>query len=109
MSALLSGIYNNRPPHPEHTFIWDVKRVIEFLTTLPYDSDVSLKDLALKLTMLLALTSASTASEIFRKNTKTSKKGKPRDPIKYIPFDTNKNLCVCQHIDFYLEKNKGMV
>ena len=44
-SALLSGIYNNGPPQPKHTFIWDVKQVIEFLTNLPYDSDPSLKDL----------------------------------------------------------------
>ena len=35
---------------------------IEFLTTLPYDSHLSLLDLTLKLTMLLALTSAARAS-----------------------------------------------
>ena len=64
VSALLSGIFNKRPPQPKYTFIWDVKRVIEFLTTLLYDSDHSLKDLTLKLTILLALTSAARASEI---------------------------------------------
>ena len=110
VSALLSGIFNSRSPQPKYTFIWGVKRVIEFLTTLPYDSDLSLKDLTLKLAMLLALTPAAKASEIcfldtrylikhnsgyifhFGKNTKTSKKGKPRSPIKFIPFGTNKNL-----------------
>ena len=124
MSALLPGIYKNRPPQPKYTFIWDVKQVIEFLTILSYDSDLSLKDLTLKLTVLLALTSATRASEIcyldvryliehnsgynfhFGKSTKTSKKGKPRSPIRFIPFDTNKNLCVCQHVDLYLEKTK---
>ena len=105
LSALLSGVSNSRPLQPNYTFIWNVKRVIEFLTTLPYDSDLSLQDLTLKLTMLLALTSAARASEIcyldtrylikhnsgcifhFGKNTKTSKKGKLRSPIKFIPFD----------------------
>ena len=124
VSALLSGIFNSRPLQPKYTFIWDVKRVIEFLTTLPYDSYLSLKDLTLKLAMLLPLTSAARASEIchldtrylikhnsgyifhFGKNTKTSKKGKLRSPIKCIPFDINKNLCVCYHIDLYLEKTK---
>ena len=62
--AHLSGIFNSRPPQPKYTFIWDVKRVIEFLKTLPYDSDLSLKDLTIKLTMLLTLTSAARASEI---------------------------------------------
>ena len=61
VSALLSGIYNNRSPQPKYTLIRDVKRVTEFLTTLPYDSDISLNDLTLKLTMLLALTSAARA------------------------------------------------
>ena len=124
VSALLPVIYKSTTPQPKYTFIWNVKRVIEFLTPLPYDSDLSLKDLTLKLTMFLALTSATRASEIcyldigylikhnsgynfhFGKNTKTSKKGKPRSPIRFIPFDTNKNLCVCQHIDLYLEKTK---
>ena len=124
VSAFLSVIFNSRPPQPKYTFIWNVKRLIEFLTTLPYDSDLSLKDLTLKLTMLLALTSAARASEIcyldtrylikhnsgyifqFGKTTKTSKKGKLRSAIKFIPFDTNKNLYVCHHIDLYLEKTK---
>ena len=124
VSALLSGIYNNRHPQQKYTFIWDVKQVIEFLTTLPYDCDLSLKDLTLKLTMFLALTPATKVSEIcylnirylikhnsgyifnFGKNTKTSKKEKPRSSIKFIPLDTNKNLCVCHHIDLYLEKTK---
>ena len=74
--------------------------------------------------MLMALTSAATASEIcyldtrylikhnsgyifhFGKNTKASKKGKLRTPIKNIPCDTNKNLCICHNIDLYLEKTK---
>ena len=64
VSALLSGIYNNKSPQPNYTFIWGLKQVIEFLTTLPCDSDPSPRDLTLKLTMLLALTSAARASEI---------------------------------------------
>ena len=62
--GFLPVLFNNRPPQPKYTFIWDVKRIIKFLTTLPYDSDLSLKDLTLKLTVLLALTSAGWASEI---------------------------------------------
>ena len=43
---------------------------------------------------------------LFGKNTKTSKKRKPRSQIKIIPFHSNKNICVCKHIDLYLEKTK---
>ena len=74
--------------------------------------------------MLLTLTSAARASEIcyldtrylikhnsgyifhFGKDTKTTKRGKLRSPIKFIPFDTNENLCACHHIYLYLEKTK---
>ena len=91
---------------------------------MPYDSDLSFKDLTLKLAMIFALTSAARASGIcyldtrylikhnsgsifrFGKNGKISKKGKLTNPIKFIPFDTNKNICVCHHIDLYLEKTK---
>lgn len=33
-------------------------------------------------------------------------KSKPRRTIKYILFEVNKNTCVCDHINFYLEKSQ---
>lgn len=73
--------------------------------------------------MPLALTSAARVSEIsfleikylvkkhpsghifnFDKNTKTSKKGKSTNPIKFAPFEEKKNLCVYQHL--FLKKTK---
>jgi len=70
--------------------------------------------------MLLALTSASRAHEIclldisflvkhhsgyvfyFSNSTKVDKVGKKRPPLKFIPFQEDKNLCVCECIDSYL-------
>ena len=67
--------------------------------------------------MLLALTRLSRAHEIcyldirylirhssgntfhFNKLTKTTRKRNLRSPIKYMDFSSNKNLCVCFHID----------
>ena len=113
MSALLSGIFNNRPPQPKYIFVRDVKRVIEFLTALPYDSDLILKNFTLKLTLTLTSTlrflTKNNSGYIFhfRKNTEISRKGKLRKTIIFIPFDPNKNLlCVCHHIDLYLERKK---
>ena len=74
--------------------------------------------------MLLALTSAGRASDIayldtrylikqpsgyifqFGKNTKTSTRTRLKKPLKFYPFRENKNLCVCHHIDLYLDKMK---
>ena len=45
ISALLAGVYNIRPLQPRYTFIWDAKKVIDFLATLNSKSELSLKDL----------------------------------------------------------------
>ena len=44
-SALLAGVYNIRSPYPRYTFIWDVRKVIDFFATLNSPSELSLKDL----------------------------------------------------------------
>ena len=96
ISALLAGVYNIRTSQPRYSFIWDVKKVIDYLATLNSPSELSLKVRTLKLTMSLALTSeigflnirylikhSSGYTFHFEKNTKTSKKSEPRDPIKF--------------------------
>ena len=45
ISALLAGVYNIRPLQPKYTFIWDAKKVIDFLATLNSKRELSLKDL----------------------------------------------------------------
>ena len=45
ISALLAGVYNIRPAQPRYIFIWYVKKVIDFLTTLNSPRKLSLKDL----------------------------------------------------------------
>ena len=107
ISALLPCVSNIRPLQSMQTFIWDVKKVIDFPATLNSPIELSLKDLTLKLTALLALISAVKASEFgfldirylsksssgytfdFEKNTKTSMRSKPTDPIKFHIFKKN--------------------
>ena len=62
--ALFSGIFNDRPTQRKFDFICDVRRVLDFIITLECDRNLSLKQLTLKLTMLLVLTSATRTSEI---------------------------------------------
>jgi len=120
VSALMAGVYNQRFPKPKYTFIWDVEIVVKFLISMGNNKDLDDKALTLKLTKLLALTSASRAHEIclldisflvkhhsgyvfyFSNSTKVDKVGKKRPPLKFIPFQEDKNLCVCECIDSYL-------
>ena len=62
--ALMSGIFNKRPPQPRHPFIWDVVTVLDFLRKLPGNDLLSDKLLTLKVSMLFSLLSASRMSEI---------------------------------------------
>ena len=60
ISSLMSGIHNKRFPQPKYTFIWDVEKVVSYLSSIDSENCTD-KDLTLKLTMLLALTYAARA------------------------------------------------
>lgn len=55
----LRGIFNIRPPKPRYTEIWDVNTVLKYLRTLSPIKHLSLKDLTLKVVMLMGLTNAA--------------------------------------------------
>ena len=64
--TLLTGVFNLTPPQPRYSSTWDVQIVLEFLKN-NWTGNKSLlnKNLTLKLTLLLAVTSASRASNIY--------------------------------------------
>ena len=62
VSALMTGIFNQRPPKPRYSFVWDVEQVLTYLDQLPSNDHLSDRLLTLKLTMLLALASACRCS-----------------------------------------------
>ena len=61
--ALVSGIFNNRPPQPRYVFVWSVESVINYVKTKwKNNENLSEKYLTYKLVILVALASASRAS-----------------------------------------------
>ena len=58
VSRLMSGIFNRNPALPRYVETWDPQVVISYLKTFPQLCDMTLKELTLKLTMLLALVTA---------------------------------------------------
>ena len=63
--TLQTGAFNQRPPQPRYTFIWDVEIVLVYLkTNMSDNSQLSDKDLTHKLTVLMALSSASRVSSL---------------------------------------------
>ncbi len=51
----MKGIFELRPALPKYSQIWDVSEVLEYLKSLVIPTALSLKQLTLKLTMLLCL------------------------------------------------------
>lgn len=62
VTRLMKGIYNSQPPTPRHTLSWDAGQVISYLKSM--GPSPSLKNLTLKLTMLMALVDANRTSEL---------------------------------------------
>ena len=54
----MRGVFNLRPPKPRYKEIWDVKLVFNYLRKFSPAKSLSLKNLTLKLVMLMALISA---------------------------------------------------
>ena len=118
MSRFMKGIFNLRPPCPRYTSSWDVSAVLEFISAQGENESLSLKQVTLKLTMLMALTSAGRSSDIhgldlkFRKFTpqgveftiakltKTRKSGPPKQ-ILFPSFQSYRVLCPVACLRYY--------
>ena len=122
---LLTGVFNKNPPKPRYTFIWDVEQVLDYIKSLPGNTELSNRLLLLKLTMLLFLTSAGRCHEIcyldipymirtsssikfyFSKITKSWKKGKAPPSLEIKGFPIDKGLCVVSCIEEYLIRSES--
>ena len=58
MHSLLGGIFQSRPPLPRYCKTWDVDLVLQYIGSMGNSQELSLKDLTLKLVMLVVLTTA---------------------------------------------------
>ena len=118
--SLVSGVFNLRPPKPRYMFVSDVKQVLEFLKEKLGDNDqLSNKEVTLKVTILLALTTSSRISALyildlnhmikaseyyefrFHKLHKTWRKGESPPSLKIYAFPSDKTLCVVAVLDCY--------
>ena len=123
--ALMSGVFNKKPPQPRYTTIWDIQVVLNHIKTNWADSKLlSDKQLTYKVTILLAFTSASRASTIhhldtrfmtrtdnryqftFHKIHKSWRREKPSPTIEFYGFKEDKELCIVTTLDEYLNRTR---
>ena len=114
--TLMTGIFNNRPPKRRYNFVWDIEKILNYLSKLSENLSLPIRVLSHKLALLLSLTTASRVSEIcqlnteyiievedkiaftFHKLTKSWRKGRPPLSVEFCAYLQNPKLCVVQAI-----------
>ena len=65
VSRALQGSFNKRPPMPKYTSTWDVSTVVQYVKEeMDNTLGMNIKDLSMKLVVLLALSNAPRASDL---------------------------------------------
>ncbi|XP_074636846.1 uncharacterized protein LOC141894991 [Acropora palmata] len=64
----VKGAFERKPPSRKYYAIWDVRQVLNFLKTMSPNSSLSLMELSLKLSMLLALVSIQRKQTLLQLN-----------------------------------------
>ena len=120
---LLKGVFQSRPPKPKYTEVWDVQVVLTYLATLHPVESLTLKQLTLKLVMLLLLVSGQRGQTIhlldinhmfvndakytfvIPSHLKQSKPGVPNPHVVLESFE-RPSICVVTTLTEYLVRTK---
>ena len=118
----LKGVFELKPSLPRYASIWDVGLVLDYLKTLAPLTELSLKTLTKKLTILLCLLTGQRCQTLTKLDTKlmqvtqekyvftigeklkTTKPGKHMEPIELEAYGDDANLCIVAHLRQYLTK-----
>ena len=64
LKLFMKGAFNKNPPKPKYKCIWDVSIVLNFLKAMADNASLSLRQISLKLTMLITLTTGQRVQTI---------------------------------------------
>ena len=126
VSRFMKGVFKAKPPKPKYYSAWNVARVLDFLKDEEPPEKIPLKMLTLKLTVLLALTTAARAHELacldldfglakmeaweftIPEHMKNSRPGHP--PRKfYLPaFSQDTTICVVRVLEAYTQRTASI-
>ena len=125
IKRLMKGIYNVRTPKPKYKEIWDINVVLEYLQTFKSVKKLTLKELTLKLVILMAISTAcrvDTLSKLTIKDLieekdyiilnlhsplKQQRMGNRLEYVKFKAYE-DKNVCVFTTLKEYLCRTKDL-
>lgn len=126
VNRFMRGVFNLRPPTPRYAMTWDVTVVLQRIRDMEPLHSLSLKDLSLKLVMLMALTQAARIQTLhlllldkisFGVNTVTLwlggniKQCRPKFNVHNIVFKAytqDSSLCVVRTLTEYLDRTESL-
>ena len=122
----MKGVFNLRPTKPRYSVTWNVDKVLDyFRSSLPVEQ-LSLKDLTLKVTMLIALCTAARSQTLrllslsnmtvtddgfmfgFDELLKQSRPGYVTPDVNLRSYTIDKQLCVCIALTEYLSRTRPL-
>jgi len=126
VKRFMKGVFQDRPPMPRYNKIWDVNTLLQYIHSMDDSKDLSLKDLTLKLVMLITLTTAcrgqslhlldleamvkedSSFTFMINSNIKQSKptSSSAHRVIKLKAYPLDSKLCVFYTCSVYIEKTR---
>ena len=122
----LKGVFELKPSLPKYRNIWDVNTVLTYLSSLHPPQDLTLKDLTLKTTMLLALLSGqrcqtlhslSVSSMVLKPDScvftihkllKTSRPGKHVTDLTFTAYPPDSRLCPIVCLSEYVKRTSKL-
>ena len=125
VSRLMKGIFQEKPPRPKYTEIWDVSFVLSYLQSLSPVDKLPLKELTLKLVVLILLVSGQRGQTVHLlsidhmvsvnscytfqivDHLKQSRPGVKNPLIELRPFE-DKTLCVVTTLKEYLRRTQPL-
>lgn len=125
VSRLMKGIFQEKPPRPKYTEIWDVSIVLSYLQSLSPVDKFSLKELTLKLVVLILLVSGQRGQTVHLlsidhmvsmnscytfqivAHLKQSTPGVKNPLVELRPFE-DKTLCVVTTLKEYLTRTQSL-
>ena len=126
VSRFLKGVYQSHTPAPKYNHIWDLSIVLKYLGTLHPVDAITLKNLTLKLLMLLLLVTGKRGQTIHMlsldrmtlteshcefqilHHTKTSKPGNENSHILIRAYNKDKKICPVATLSEYLKRTKSL-
>ena len=122
----MKGVFETRQPKPKYDIIWDASKVLTYLSTLHPVKELPLKDLTLKVVMLLLLVTGQRGQSIhfmtllamkftesecqfqILNHTKTSKSGCSATSITISAFEQDPRICPLAALNEYLDRTQGL-